>query len=77
MEDDIRRGEKGGNTAYLRIGAWYDAKTGYIHLTLPHSDWFHTTVDNDPESKRGHQNLYAKLARALRDAGAPHPEMRC
>ena len=75
MEDDIRRSERGGNTAYLTIGAWYDAKTGHIHLTLPHSGWFHTTVNNDPESKRGHQNLYAKLARALREAGAPHPEI--
>ncbi|WP_291840038.1 hypothetical protein [Brevundimonas sp.] len=73
MDGDIRKSEKGGNTAYLNIGAWYDAKTGHIHLTLPRSGWFHTTVTVDPISKRGHPNLYGKLARALREAGVPHP----
>lgn len=73
MPNDIRRSEKGGNTAYLSIGAWYDAKTGHIHLTLPHSGWFHTTVGADPKSVRGHPNLYAKLARALKESGAPYP----
>jgi hypothetical protein len=72
--DDIRKSEKGGNTAYLNIGAWYDAKTGHIHLTLPHTGWFHTTVSSDPASKRGNPNLYSKLARALREAGVPGPE---
>ncbi len=75
MADDIRKSEKGGNTAYLNIGAWYDAKTGHIHLTLPRSDWFHTTVNDDEASKRGHPNLYAKLARALKDAGVPGPDV--
>lgn len=74
MESDIRKSEKGGNTAYLNIGAWYNVETGHIHLTLPRSGWFHTTVSNDPDSKRGHQNLYAKLVRALKEAGAPFPE---
>jgi hypothetical protein len=73
MQDDIRKSDKGGNTAYLQIGAWLDTKTGHIHLTLPHSGWFHTTVTDDPSSKRGHPNLYAKLARALREAGVPAP----
>jgi hypothetical protein len=31
MNSDIRRSEKGGNTAYLNVGAWHDAKTGHIH----------------------------------------------
>jgi hypothetical protein len=75
MPDDIRKSERGGNTAYLNIGAWYDEGTGHIHLTLPHSGWFHTTVTNDPASKRGHPNLFAKLARALKDAGVPGPEV--
>jgi hypothetical protein len=34
---------------------------------------FHTTVCNDRVRKRGHQNLFRKLAKVLRDAGAPHP----
>lgn len=70
---DIRRAEKGDNTAYLNIGAWYDQATGHIHLTLPHSGWFHTTVTDRATSKRGHPNLYGKLARALREAGVPGP----
>ena len=74
MKSDIRRSERGGNTAYLNIGAWFDAETGHIHLTLPHSGWFHTTVSPEASSKRGHPNLYRKLARALRDAGVPGPE---
>ena len=73
--DDIRKSEKGGNTAYLNVGAWYNAETGHIHLTLPHSDWFHTTVSPAPDSKRGHPNLYGKLAKALKQAGVPAPEV--
>ena len=73
MADDIRRSEKGGNTAYLNVGAWFDAATGHIHLTLPNSGWFHTTVSPDPDSKRSHPNLYGKLAKALRQAGVPAP----
>ncbi|MBZ9859710.1 hypothetical protein [Mesorhizobium sp. CA12] len=75
MVEDIRKSERGGNTAYLSIGAWYDVETGHIHLTLPHSGWFHTTVSADEESKRGHPNLYKKLARALKEAGVPGPDV--
>jgi len=75
VESDVRRSEKGGNTAYLNIGVWYDATTGHIHMTLPHSAWFHTTVTNDAGSKRGHPNLFGKLARALKQAGVPGPEV--
>jgi len=75
MADDIRKSEKGGNTAYLNIGAWYDAEKDEIHLTLPHSGWFHTTVNGREDSRRGHANLYAKLARALKLAGVPGPRV--
>jgi hypothetical protein len=74
MQSDIRRSERGGNTAYLNIGAWLDSETGHIHLTLPHSGWFHTTVSPDPSSKRGHPNLYRKLGRALKEARVPAPD---
>jgi hypothetical protein len=74
MPSDIRRSETGGNTAYLNVGVWYDRETGHIHMTLPHSGWFHTTVAPDGDSKRGHPNLYAKLSRALQEAGVPGPE---
>jgi hypothetical protein len=75
MQDDIRRSEKGGNTAYLNIGIWYDASNGHIHMALPRSKWFHTTVTNDPDSKRGNPNLYNYLARALKAAGCPGPDV--
>ncbi len=73
MESDIRKSEKGGNTAYLNVGVWYNQATGHIHITLPHSGWFHTTVTDDAQSKRGHPNLFGKLARALKEAGVPGP----
>lgn len=75
MAEDIRKSERGGNTAYLNVGAWYEPETGHIHLTLPRSGWFHTTVNANEGSKRSHPNLYAKLARALREAGVPAPEV--
>jgi hypothetical protein len=73
MSIDARRSEKGERTAYLDIGVWYDPKNG-IHLTLPKSNWFHTTVSGDPASKRSHPDLFDKLTRILKEAGLPHPE---
>lgn len=75
MTDPIRKSEKGGNTAYLNVGIWLNTDTGHIHMTVPGSGWFHTTVNNEDGSKRCHPNLYAKLARALKEAGAPHPDV--
>jgi hypothetical protein len=74
MSNGITRSERGGNSAYLQMGAWYDQKTGHIHLTIPGTGWFHTTVTDDPKSVRGNPNLYAKLARALKEAGVPGPD---
>jgi hypothetical protein len=65
---------KPGKSIYLdRVGLWYDPNQGEIHMTAPAFDWFHTTVSNDPKSKRYHPNLFAKLARALNEAGADAP----
>lgn len=69
----ISKSAKGANTAYLKVGIWYDPDKDHIHVAVPKSDWFITTVSNDPSSKRGHPNLYGKLARALREAGVPGP----
>jgi hypothetical protein len=74
MDSDIRKSEKGGKAVYLNIGAWYDEATGHIHLTLPRSDWFHTTVNAEQGSVRCHKNLYGKLAKALREAGVTAPK---
>lgn len=67
---------KPGKSAYVRMGMWWDADQGHIHLTAPGVHGFHTTVNDNPESKRGHPNLFTKLAKALRDAGAPHPPIK-
>jgi hypothetical protein len=75
MPKDIRKSEKGGNTAYLNIGVWYEAETGQIHVTLPHTGWFHTTVSTNPKSKRFHRSLLAQLARAMKEAGVPYPDV--
>lgn len=75
MTEVIRKSEKGGNSIYMQVGVWYQPETGEIHLTVPGSGWFHTTVNNKPNSKRGHPNLYGKLARALREKDAPAPEV--
>lgn len=65
---------KPGNAVYLEMGVWYDKDQGHIHLTAKNVHGFHTTVSGDPASKRGHPNLFNKLARVLKNAGAPYPE---
>jgi hypothetical protein len=60
-----------GNSVYLEAGIC--EAQGQIHLTAKNVKGFHTTVSNDPSRKRGHPNLFMKLAKVLKDAGAPHP----
>ena len=62
-----------GNSVYLGVGIWYDERQGHIHITAKGVPGFHTTVAPDPRSKRGHPNLFEKLAKCLRDSGAPAP----
>jgi hypothetical protein len=69
------RASKPGNSVYLNVGIWYDETQGHIHLTAQGVDGFHTTVCNEPASKRGHPNLFRKLAKCLEDAGAPGPSI--
>jgi hypothetical protein len=62
-----------GNSVYLEMGVWWDPAQGEIHLTAKNVPGFHSTINNNPGSKRCHANLFAKLAKLLKDAGAPHP----
>lgn len=64
---------KPGNSIYLHVGVWYDAKKDTIHLTARNVKGFHTWISADPSSKRCHPNLFKKLAKCLRDQGAPAP----
>lgn len=67
------RSSKPGKSVYLDVGVWYDTEKDHIHLTAKDVDGFHTTVNGNSDSLRGHPNLFMKLAKVLRDAGAPHP----
>ena len=69
----VRRSEP-GNSVYLDVGVWYNAGTRSIHMTAKGVHGFHTTVRSDTDSKRGHPNLFWKLAACLRQAGAPAPQ---
>jgi hypothetical protein len=62
-----------GNAVYVEGGVWWNPDDGQIHLTVKGVHGFHTTINNNPGSKRNHANLFSKLAKVLRDAGAPHP----
>ena len=42
-------------------------------LTVRGDAAFHSTVNANPQSKRGNPNLFHKLAKCLRAVGAPHP----
>lgn len=64
---------KPGKSVYVKMGMWWDEEQGHIHMTAPGVHGFHTTVNANAESKRGHPNLFMKLARALREGGVPHP----
>lgn len=57
----------------LDLRVWYDEKSR--HIKLAGKGLTASTVSNDPTSKRYHPNLFRKLATALRNAGAPAPEI--
>jgi hypothetical protein len=59
----------------LEISVWYDTYHDQILLAASEVHRFTTTVNRDPRSKRGHSDLFAKLAKALKEAGAPHPQL--
>ncbi|MCY4463470.1 MAG: hypothetical protein OXC26_24210 [Albidovulum sp.] len=67
------RKSKPGNSIYFEIGVWYNEKKNSIHITARDVHGFHTTVRQDPKLKRGHPNLFGKLAKLLHEKGAPSP----
>jgi len=56
-------------SVYVWVGIWHDRKTGHIHMASTDKRFRHTTVSNDPDSKRFHPNLYAKLKAVLEAEG--------
>ena len=59
-------------TVTLPVAIWYDAAHDTIHVAARNA--FVTTVNADGKSKRGHPQLFAKLAACLKKAGLPHPD---
>lgn len=62
---------RSGKTAYPQIGVWFDEEAGDIHLSIEGQGL--STVTGNATSKRGNPHLFNKLAKALREAGKPHP----
>ena len=55
----------------LEVRVWWDSDARMIKIAGP--GLTASTVSNEPNSKRYHPNLFRKLAKVLRDAGAPAP----
>jgi len=62
-----RKGHYGrkGRTVYVHMGIWHNKETGHIHVSGPKELKLHSTVSNNPKSKRYHPNLYKKLKAIL------------
>jgi hypothetical protein len=63
---------KRGKSVYVRIGMFL-YKDGSIHLTAPGILGFHVAVNKEPERPNGHPTLFKRLAKCLREKGAPAP----
>ena len=70
----MERSKRGGRTVYLHdVGVWWNESQDNIHITVKGVAGFHSTINANPQSKRGNPNLFYKLAECLREVGAPHP----
>lgn len=54
----------------LKVHVWYDEQQDVIKMRLAGEL---TSVNANPDSKRGNPSLYRKLATSLRDAGKKYP----
>lgn len=71
----MKRQRPSSTTKSIRLEnarAWYNERTGHIHLAWHGAPNAISTVTDQP-GKRCHANLYRKLADTLRNAGAPAP----
>ena len=67
---------RGNKTVKLDVSIWYNEKTSRIHVAgknIGGTEKFISTVHSDPDSMRGHPNLFRKLVKCLKEAGAPYP----
>jgi hypothetical protein len=63
-------GERGQASVRVEFRVWYDPGSRHIKLA---GGGLISTVCDDQDSKRYHPNLYRKLAKLLRESGAPAP----
>ena len=76
MTEEVRK-TKDGKTIYFQISVWYNEENDRIHISSGKtidSEGFITTVNANPKSKRGHPNLFKKLAKLLREHDVPAPD---
>jgi hypothetical protein len=74
MQTRSDKDERVPKTITRTVSIWYDEKTEHIHLAVPETDWFHSTINNREGSVRQHANLFKKLGKLLRDAGVSAPK---
>ena len=73
----MRRSKQGGKTVYLDdVSICWNEASGKIHIYVKGEAGFASTVSADPGNVRGNPNLFNKLAKCLKAAGAPHPPIR-
>lgn len=73
-KDDIRPGDirvfRPGQAVVLATGIWAKrAGKNWIRIDITGTREFHTTVTNDPSSKRYHRTLFRDLRRVLVENG--------
>jgi len=66
----ITVGPEGTKYIKLEIAIWFNEADKSIHITAPQDDnKFHSTVNNNPTSKRCHESLYKHFKRMLQSSG--------
>jgi hypothetical protein len=58
----------------MTLGIWYNAETDHTHIQANAFGGFISTVNRNPDSKRGNPNLFAKLALCLFKSRRPAPD---
>jgi hypothetical protein len=64
---DLRTFKKGkGNAVVLAVGIWADKEmSGWLRIDITGTKKSHTTVTNNPDSKKYHRILFRDLRRVL------------
>lgn len=66
-------GRPNDKTTTVRLSIWWEPEAQEIHIASNDTERFITTVNDDPTNRRGHPNLFRKLADILREDGKPAP----